>query len=164
MLCQNCKKNEATMHLKRIVNGTSSQEHLCADCARSLGYGDAFSGLGMSFGDILGDIFGKGEIAGAGSSLKCPMCGKTFDEIIASGTVGCAECYATFYEKLLPSLRKIHGRAAHVGKSPVKTNDVAALLDELNEKMRTAVSEQNFELAAQLRDKISALSDEGADL
>lgn len=116
MLCQNCKKNEATTHLKHIVNGTASQLNLCADCARSLGYGDAFSGLGVGFGDLLGELFGRGELSG--STLNCPVCGKTFDGIIQTGTVGCPECYSYFYDKLLPSIKRIHGSARHIGKTP----------------------------------------------
>mgnify|MGYP003506214751 CR=1 FL=1 len=42
MLCQNCNKNEANMHMKRIINGRAAEVHLCSDCARSLGYGEAF--------------------------------------------------------------------------------------------------------------------------
>lgn len=135
MLCQNCKKNEATMHLKRIVNGSASQLNLCADCARSLGYGDAFSGMGVGFGELLGDIFGRGEITG--SAAKCAVCGKTFDDIIQSGYVGCPECYSVFYDKLLPSIKRIHGNARHIGKVPADTaagfsaDDLSALLNGL---------------------------------
>ena len=160
MLCHNCGKNEATLHLKRIVNGTASQVHLCADCARSLGYGDAFSGVGMSFGDLLGELFGKGDPASAAGSQKCPVCGKTFDEIIADGTVGCGECYNVFYDKLLPSLRKIHGRVAYAGKRPA-AQDGIGLIEKLNDEMNEAVAARNFELAAQLRDRINALTGEG---
>lgn len=34
MLCQNCGKNEATTHIKQIVNGDMAESHLCAECAK----------------------------------------------------------------------------------------------------------------------------------
>ena len=162
MLCQNCKKNEANMHMKRIINGRAEEFHLCSDCARSLGYTGSFSDFGLGFGDLLSDFLGRGE-SSALQSQKCPVCGKTFEDIVSDGKVGCAECYNTFYDKLLPSLKRIHGNLKHTGKSPLnvtaenKTEDISQLKSELEK----AVSEQNFELAAQLRDKINSTVKEG---
>ena len=48
MLCQNCGKNEATTHIKQVINGDTAERHLCSECAEHLGYGDAFSGFGLS--------------------------------------------------------------------------------------------------------------------
>mgnify|MGYP002588164185 CR=1 FL=1 len=47
MLCQNCGKNEATTHIKQVINGDTAERHLCSECAEHLGYGDAFSGFGF---------------------------------------------------------------------------------------------------------------------
>ena len=38
MLCQNCGKKPATTFLKKTINGETTEIHLCADCARKLGY------------------------------------------------------------------------------------------------------------------------------
>ena len=56
MLCQNCGKNEATTHLKRIINGEKAETHLCSQCASALGYGSIFSGFGLNLGDLLVDF------------------------------------------------------------------------------------------------------------
>ena len=40
MLCQNCGKNEATTHIKQVINGDTAERHLCSECAEHLGYGD----------------------------------------------------------------------------------------------------------------------------
>jgi len=37
MLCQNCNKREATIHITRIVNGKKTTQHLCGKCAAELG-------------------------------------------------------------------------------------------------------------------------------
>lgn len=165
MICQNCNKNDATLHMKRIINGSAAEVHLCSDCARSLGYGEAFSGFGLGFGHLLGELLSSGEV-GSGSSMRCPACGKSFEEIAEDGKMGCAECYAVFYDRLLPSLNKIHGKTAYMGSKPqngsVKTKTLT--LQELKSALNEAVERQDFELAATLRDKINEIISEGGEL
>lgn len=161
MLCQNCGKNEASLHMKRIVNGRAAEVHLCYDCARSLGYGDMFTGPGAVMGDFFGDIldrFDTREIAG--NAVRCPVCGKTFEEIVSGGKLGCAECYNTFYERLLPLLRKIHGKTDHEGKVPKELraeNNGSSDVDSLKEELQKAIAAQDYERAALLRDRIKEL-------
>lgn len=162
MICQNCNKNEANMHMKRIVNGRAAEVHLCSDCARFLGYGEAFSGFGLGLGELLGEILSKNDNSFS-KATKCPACGKSFEEIAADGKMGCAECYAVFYDKLLPSLNRIHGKASYVGTKPASgsSTDIINRVSELKVSLEKAVSEQNFELAAQLRDEINSIQSEG---
>lgn len=161
MLCQQCNKNEANMHMKRIVNGRAAEIHLCSDCARSLGYGDAFSNFGVGIRDFLSEFLVKGEAA----ALRCPMCKKSFEEIAEDGMVGCGECYKTFADKLQPTLSRIYGKSCHMGKNPgmAELGKRGRIL-ELKEELRKAVENENFELAAQLRDEILSLSGEGGAL
>lgn len=158
MVCQNCNKNDANMHMKRIINGRAAEVHLCSDCARSLGYGEAFSGFGIGFGELLGEVLSRGDSL---SSQACHLCGKTFEDIAADGKMGCAECYNTFRDKLVPYLNRIHGKATHVGKKPTENTDPAERLAQLKNMLQSAVDEQNFELAVKLRDEIIELSGEG---
>lgn len=159
MICQNCNKNEANMHMKRIINGRAGEIHLCSDCARSLGYGEAFSGFGLGLGNIFGELLSKDSKTNTG--LVCPACGKNFDEILSDGKMGCAECYGVFYDKLLPSLRRIHGKSTYVGSRPLKAHDESfdEILKQLKGNLAVAIETQNFELAAQIRDEINALLD-----
>lgn len=164
MLCQNCQKNEATTHIKRIINGEATQTHLCSDCAKSLGYDSVFSDFGFNFSDMLSSFFNDTQSAMLGSrTLRCEKCGSTFNDIVRSGKIGCADCYRTFYDKLAPSLERIHGRTVHEGKIPngnaelKAENKITLLRQELNE----AVAQQNYEKAAKLRDEIKALESEG---
>ncbi len=162
MLCQNCGKYEATTHVKRIVNGESAEAHLCSDCAKALGYKDVFGGFGNTFTDLLGSFFGEPQTTSLNSrTIRCEKCGNTFSDIVNSGKLGCADCYTTFYDKLLPSLQRIHGKTRHEGKNPtiIKT-EVQGTVDEaktLELELRKAIEEQNFEKAAELRDKINDL-------
>ena len=164
MLCQNCGKYEATTHVKRIVNGESAEAHLCSDCAKALGYNDVFGGFGNTFGDLLGSFFGEPQVSAISSrTLHCEKCGNTFNDIVNSGKIGCADCYTTFYDKLLPSLQRIHGKTRHEGKNPTiikaEVTNVENPIEDLEEQLRIAIDEQNFEKAAQLRDKINELKE-----
>ena len=151
------------MHMKRIVNGRAAEVHLCSDCARSLGYGEAFSGFGLGFGHLLGELLSSGEV-GSANSMCCPACGKSFEEIAEDGKMGCAECYAVFYDRLLPTLNKIHGKSSYMGSKPQMSGDnrgSVANLDELKIALSEAVERQDFELAASLRDRINDIVREG---
>ena len=164
MLCQNCERNEATTHIKRVVNGETAETHLCADCAAHLGYGDFFSGFGLNLGEIFGSFAGALPAAGESKVIRCPKCGCSFEDIAREGKLGCAECYTTFYDKLLPSLQRIHGRIQHNGKvseTAGEENKKVSRLEQLREELNMAVAEQNFELAAKLRDEIRAIEKEG---
>lgn len=161
MLCQHCNKNEANMHMKRIINGRAAEVHLCSDCARSLGYGEAFSGFGLGFSDFLSDFLLKGEHSS--NAARCPFCNKSFEEIAKDGKMGCAECYTTFYDKLLPSLQHIHGKGTHMGKKPNGNIDSQNKLNVLKEQLEEAIREQNFESAVKIRDEINSILTVGGE-
>ena len=170
MLCQNCGKNEATTHIKQIINGDMAESHLCSDCASHLGYTDMFSGFGLNlselFGGFLGDMMPS---LTTGKTQRCAKCGTSFEEIVRDGRVGCADCYTTFYDRLLPSIQRIHGKAKHSGKKPVeavrqdvkpKEKTKQEIIADLEKDMQKAVNEQNFEQAAIIRDEIKKLKGE----
>ncbi len=162
MLCQNCARNEATTHIKRIVGGEASQLHLCYNCAEHLGYADVFSGFGFNISNMLANFFPEFSysLPSADESERCPTCGTSFEEVIRTGMMGCADCYESFYEKLRPSLARIHGKAVHSGKTGASYGEEAELqnkITELKDEMNRAVVAQDFERAAVLRDEINAL-------
>ena len=82
--------------------------------------------------------------------------------------MGCADCYERFYNKLLPSIQRIHGKAKHSGKVPpvheeevtVKEKTAEEKIADLEAEMQKAVAEQSFERAAIIRDEIKKLKGE----
>ncbi len=165
MLCQNCGKSQATTHIKRVVNGDTTEHHLCSQCAGELGYTDMFSGFApLSLSDFFSDFLGDFNKKAIGAKvLRCPRCGNSFNDIVRESRLGCAECYRTFYEKLQPSLERIHGRANHNGKTVAvnhaaqKQPDKQEQIATLKRQLQDAVDKQEFEQAAKLRDEIIAL-------
>lgn len=169
MLCQNCKKNEATTHIKRVINGEATQSHLCSACAQSLGYNNFFDDFSFNLPSLFSGFFEDSMLAlGENRLERCEMCGSSFDDIIKSGNVGCANCYEKFYSKLLPSIQRIHGRVKHAGSAPEATADVVVpkektteeKITDMQKEMSKAIEEQNFERAAVLRDEIKKLKGE----
>ncbi len=160
MLCQNCKRNDAGVHLKRIVGGESAEIHLCSKCAAALGVRDAVTGF-SPFGDILGGIMGVSEARLSGNRvLRCETCGFSFEDIARTGMPGCPDCYRTFSAKLRPTLVKLHGRAVFKGSMPENSENVTNIqneIAELKKQLETAIAEEDFEKAAVLRDEIRAL-------
>ncbi len=169
MLCQNCGKAQATTHIKRVVNGDTTEHHLCSQCAGELGYTDMFSGFApLSLSDFFGDFLGDFNKKAIGAKVqRCPRCGNSFNDIVRESQLGCAECYRTFFEKLQPSLERIHGRALHNGKkitveqTESKEPSKEEQLEQLKARLSQAIQEQEFEQAAKLRDEIREL--EGSD-
>ena len=163
MICQSCGKNQATTHIKTIVNGELKEYMLCPECAQKMGYAPFFGGMGLNLENFLGSFLGEnGSFAGAQSqqAVRCKKCGSSFADIARSGKMGCAECYTTFYDKLLPSIQRIHGNTAHCGKvvgSAGLRAKRASELEMLRSQLNEAVRQQEFEQAARLRDQIKEL-------
>lgn len=162
MLCDNCGKNVATTHIKTVINGVVNEKNLCKECASNLEY-ESFAQSSLS--QMLASVFGDAELLPhTASQKKCDCCGSTFADISRSGKAGCPDCYKTFYNELLPYIKRVHGNTVHIGKRPSnaeniikQTNDTAA---DLKLELEKLIREEKYEEAAVIRDKIKAL-DEG---
>ena len=53
MLCDNCQKNEATIHITRVVEGKVRAIHLCAECAKEQEEQGAVGALGFNLAEVL---------------------------------------------------------------------------------------------------------------
>lgn len=162
MKCQKCGSNNANTHIKTIVNGEFKEYDLCSECAKQMGYTNVFGDFENDFSNFLGSFFGN-VLPARTQATRCEFCGSSYSDIAKSGHVGCANCYDIFGEQLLPSIRRIHGNTAHCGKNSGKTdkqNDKPKeetkeqKIEKLKSELDKAIKEQNFEYAAELRDKI----------
>ena len=167
MLCQHCKKNEANTHIVRTVGNNTVEMYLCSDCAKECGFETSFSVSDFLFGDMLSSPFKQSKIE------RCPVCGGSFAEISASGKVGCGNCYKTFEKELYPTVARLHSLPLHKGKSPKKSESVCEINEEEKPKIKRPTKKErieklkreqeemikceNFEKAAELRDKIKKL-------
>lgn len=167
MLCDECGKNKATVHLTEIVNEQITKLNLCETCAKEKG-SDVEQHFGIS--DLLtalSDVEAPSPSAGGGPAVKsrCPHCGLTYDDFKKVGRLGCSECYVTFKASLAPLLKRIHGSNQHLGKVPnpvmIKEQKVLSKIhDDLEmakADLQKAIKKEEFEEAATLRDKIKFL-------
>jgi protein arginine kinase activator len=118
MLCQNCGSNEAEYHYSSNINGEIRQLHLCKECTAKLGGSipfmqPQFNFFNSFFTNLLGASSHKPS-----DTRQCPLCGATERSILNSGKVGCAQCYDTFSDMLVPFIKRIHGNTEHQGKAP----------------------------------------------
>ncbi len=153
MLCEKCKKRNATVLYKQTINGVSEQIALCADCANQFSFGS----FGGDF-NFFGTMFDKRPKSAP--DQVCTLCGSTYEQIAREGKVGCAKCYEIFADRLRPSIERIHGNSRHVGRKPkgaVERDQKEEQLKALRKELSNAVAEENFEQAAKLRDQIRAL-------
>ena len=162
MKCQKCGANNANTHVKTIINGEFREYDLCSECAHKMGYTNVFADMENDFSGLLGSFF-TNVLPARTQATRCEFCGSTYSEIAKTGQVGCAHCYELFADQLYPSIRRIHGNTTHCGKNSGKQEaheqkpaemTKEQKISELKKQLDKAVSEQNFERAAELRDEI----------
>ncbi|HEX3717211.1 MAG TPA: UvrB/UvrC motif-containing protein [Verrucomicrobiae bacterium] len=132
---------------------------LCEECAKQKGVNDP---AGFSLADLLLGLGASQEISTA-EDVKCPNCGFTQADFKKAGRLGCSLCYNTFAEGLEGLLKSMHKGVKHVGKVPValrQSRDLSDRLKNLQKKLDKAVTAEDFEEAASLRDEIKATRDQ----
>jgi protein arginine kinase activator len=150
-----CNKNAAKVHLTQIVGDKMQKVDLCEECAKQKGVNDP---AGFSLADLLLGLGASQEMAQA-EDVKCPNCGFTQADFKKAGRLGCSQCYATFANGLETLLKSMHKGTKHVGKVPTalrQTRDLTDRLKHLQKKLDRAVTAEDFEQAASLRDEIKA--------
>jgi protein arginine kinase activator len=157
MLCEKCKKNKATVRYTEVVDNKVIKMNLCEECAKKKG---VTVQAPFTISNLLAGLAELGLRPEVDVRKKCPGCGLSYDGFQRTGRLGCARCYEVFEGNLRPLLETIHRSAMHVGKTPVKARaqkkDVEKL-EDLENRLRNAVAQEEYEEAARLRDEIQAL-------
>jgi len=163
MVCDNCKEREAVINLTQVEHDAKVTLHLCETCAQQQGVDTGGAVLSSPLGGFL-KAMGKGGSPTGGQAEagdRCPACGATLQDFRESGRLGCASCYEAFEGHLRDLLRRLHGSSQHAGERYVppggRPPDRRAELLDLRDRLRRAVEGENFELAAELRDRIRVL-------
>jgi len=173
MLCQDCNKNEATVHLTQIVNNQKTMLNLCKQWISARGFHSPLENVPFPLAEILSGFASSPQGAppvDTGDPLTCPGCGLTFQAFTRQGRFGCGECYKAFRSRLEPIMRKIHGASLHRGQRPVTVIDGAADDDaipvkeeeRLEAELAKAIESEDFERAAEIRDKLKTIREESS--
>ena len=158
MRCDFCNK-PAVVHEMTVKNGIKKEVHLCQDHALE-------AGIELPQHQPISKLLAQMNISQ--SMIKpraerkvCPNCNLSFATFRKKGILGCPECYRAF-EDLLETLieRAQNGATHHCGKTPQRAGislDRQLIIQKLIKELDNAVSAEQYERAAELRDQINTL-------
>lgn len=174
MKCDNCGESDASVHQIHVSDNEIKHLQLCEACAQNQTIQESKSA--QSVGEFFSELQ---EQSSDESSDRCPNCGLTLRELKKSNKVGCSECYSVFRDQFESIVHRIHGADQHLGSGD--TPDRTEELDEsdtsstglgkvsreqklqlLEKRLNKRVEEEDYEAAADLRDRIQDLK-EGND-
>jgi protein arginine kinase activator len=173
------------VHFMSDINGKKQEAMVCSECPviKNYGMGQLFGSFDQLFGPLVDppppnpsqmiplpmaaspllnlfhNIFGTP--ATAENQTACTGCGFTLHDIRTAGRLGCEKCYESFRDYLEPVIKRSHeGSLQHCGKVPKNLPTFRHhSVEDLKEKLATAVKDERFEDAAVLRDAIKRLEE-----
>lgn len=171
MKCDRCKIENATIHLTQFTGEDVVSVNLCASCAQQAGIEESgnhktnlISALKFFAAKVGANQSAPEDKKQLDPSLKnrhCLTCGLTGEELARTGLLGCPACYHAFNEKLKKDFQTFHRHMRHHGRglSPVDSALFAQnmALAKLRESLNHAVQVENYEEAAELRDRLFSL-------
>ncbi len=176
MLCDVCKKNEATIHIKEVHNGKVVASNLCGECAREKEAKGEFGTLGFNLAEVLFNLGKLSASMGQADSQQeetrgeelpaCPVCGWTVGKVRESGgRLGCPECYRTFEPMISEALGRFQRGTIHLGKRPKSAGQGCAStlrfeLERRRRELEELIRREEYEEAAVCRDRINQLKKE----
>lgn len=167
MLCPECNEREATIHLTQIVNNEKISMSMCQECAAKTGFHSPLDNVPFPLAEILSGMtkhMPRKQSDTPTDEMICPNCNMSFDQFANQGRFGCGECYTAFRPRLEVIMRKIHGASLHRGRNPGMddSESTTALVpvkeeERLDSALKQAIADEDFERAAELRDKLRQL-------
>ncbi|MBM3330463.1 hypothetical protein FJY68_01270 [candidate division WOR-3 bacterium] len=153
--CDLCGKGEATMKVSQLdKEGKVTEITICPECARQRGFTEVEK-LKANVAEIITEL--KNRIDEGDSKLICPNCGLSYAEFKRQARLGCAECYTSFHDQLVPLIRRIHDAVQHVGRTASGGRKQAQMkmnVQKLREALSGAIQDEDYEKAAALRDQL----------
>lgn len=166
MLCDECAKRQATVHITKVENGKKTDMHLCEQCAvqkNLLSLNTSFS-----VNDLLAGLLNSGgashKKADMFNDAVCDVCGLSYGRFKETGRFGCGNCYKVFGERLNPLFKKVHGNTGHTGKIPNRAGGrikVLREIEKLRQQLEEAIKNEEYEKAAAIRDRIREINNTG---
>ena len=146
--CDNCGKENVSYYYSSNINGNVTEKHLCSECAAKLGReSDLFDGAESMFEEMFSGFFGTRRRRSlfspfGGFSLAMPILMPRIELFLDDGS--CASSPAKREET-----------------EPDEELSLRREINMLRHEMGEAVKNEEFEKAAELRDKIRALENGG---
>jgi len=167
MNCECCHEAEATIHLTQVIDGEVKKLNLCQVCAQKNGI-DLNSPISIT--DVLLGLGSQPQSqqlsAVSEFDLSCSRCQMTRTEFKKRARLGCPDCYKAFMGELSAITHAMHHSRQHVGKIPARQGNAARITAQiagLQKEIEAAISREEYEAAANLRDKIRSLQKDITD-
>jgi protein arginine kinase activator len=157
MLCEKCKKNNATKKCVTSINDEAVELYLCNDCYEKL-YSKVYDIETNFFTNIFNDTFKGVNIV---RDKVCKVCGTKLSEFNKTGIVGCENCYNIFSEEIMSIIKKLQGKTIHNGKVPKNLSTYFELLEEKKKMVKEfekARKEQRFDVADKINREIKEIT------
>ena len=157
MKCEICGLKDAVIHIRQIQKDLVHELHICEECAQEKGLiREEDSELPIA--NLLSGLLEGKDVTGAAEVKDvCPKCGLKVSEFRKQGKLGCPECFQAFEKDVRAIVSQMAARPRHTVKLPrtlVVEHAAAVESDGLREELREAVEQEDYELAAQLRDRL----------
>ena len=164
MKCTNCGKNNASYHYRYNINGTVTEAHLCPECAAKMAPSmqPAFGGSGMGMLEGMMRNFMNDDFFGSfvndgffGRSMFTPMMTFGFPAMLMPGI-------EIRYPSAAPEADGAESQTAQEQNSQVDPElSKRREINALREQMKAAAEAEDYEKAAQLRDQLHKLENDG---
>lgn len=172
MQCDFCD-SKATVFFTQILDGVTKKSCLCDSCAAEKGVTDPEGFLmGMEGLSPADQVQASEDLAqetqprpATDDKASCTSCGFAFDDLKKTGRLGCSECYSFFRDEIKHNLSGMHKGIIHKGRVPegmMEEFQKRQRLEALTAEMASAISAEDYEKAAKLRDQIKQLEEEPA--
>ena len=165
MKCKLCGNHEAVICVQKIVGNIRIEICVCEECARKEGarkegVGDSQDAVELSLSKLINSMDIRERIPKSPKKKECSTCGTSYEEFKSNLKFGCSECYSVFQREIRAYFRRHIGRSKHRGKIPGSLLTRQAFLFDINNlrrELKKALQDEEYERAAELRDKINSL-------
>ena len=160
MKCEICGLKDAVIHIRQIQKDLVHELHICEECAQEKGLiREEESELPIS--NLLSGLLEGKDLTGSNDVKEvCPRCGLKASEFRKQGKLGCQECFKAFEKDVKAIVSQMAARPRHTGKVPrtlTVEQSAGAVGEGLRDELREAVEREEYELAANLRDRLREL-------
>lgn len=161
MKCSKCGNNNTTFHYKANINGQITEMHLCPECAEKAGYTPE-----KLFGDSMfgNRMFGKDMFVNGFGSMFDSMFGNFYRDFFAPVSRGFfSDLNSYMMPMMAPPMMEmfVHSdeeeRKEKVSTAPDAEMSRRREINALREQLNNAIKAEEYEKAAELRDKIRGL-------